>query len=193
MRGGFASAWFGLNHAELVALDVGERRLLEVFVLDIPQTRGAESDEALDLGLTVRRVPVEMHSILRDLALGHLHEVEARSAGERGPLTEIAFGQFAAQRGRPEMADPLRVASVEYDREERESHFPEGTPLNVSRQRGCVHGEPVWAVNSRWDLRVPFRLSQHPDQHRPEGSGPPRSRSVVRPMTLGRWAVSFEV
>jgi hypothetical protein len=123
MRGGFASAWFGLNHAELVALDVGERRPLEVFVLDIPQTRGAESDEALDLGLTVRRVPVDMHSILRDLALGHLHEVEARSAGERGPLTGIAFGQFAAQCGRPEMADPLGVASVEYDREERESRF----------------------------------------------------------------------
>jgi hypothetical protein len=144
MRGGFASAWFGLNHAELVALDVGERRLLEVFVLDIPQTRGAESDEALDLGLTVRRVPVEMHSILRDLALGHLHEVEARIAGERGPLTGIAFGQFASQRSRPEMADPLRVVSIEYDREERESRFLKVRRLTFQGNEG-VPDEPVWA------------------------------------------------
>jgi hypothetical protein len=175
MRGGFASAWFGLNHAELVALDVGERRLLEVFVLDIPQTRGAESDEALDLGLTVRRVPVEMHSILRDLALGHLHEVEARSAGERGPLTGLAFGQFAAQRGRPEMADPLRVASVEYDREERESRFLKvrrssfGGNVRVCVANRCGTSTPLGSTGS-----VPPLATSRPAP--PGGPDPPRSR-----------------
>ncbi len=116
---GLASASFALDHAKLVALDVGQRRPLEVLVLDVPQTGCAESDEAFDLCLTVRRVPIEMHPILRDLALGHLHEIEARIAGERSPRSGFAFAEFTFQRSRPETADPLRVVCIEDDREER--------------------------------------------------------------------------
>ncbi len=59
-----------LHDAELVALDVGESCPLEVHVPNVPQTGCPKADEAVHLGLAVRCVPIEMHLVLRGLALG---------------------------------------------------------------------------------------------------------------------------
>ena len=117
-----------LDHAELVPFGVGEGGPLHVLFSDllfhVPKTCRAKPEQTLHLGLTMGRAPIQMHPVLRGLALRHLHEVDPGVPRQRGPFAGLALGELAFQRGRPEPADELRLIRIEHHREEGEGHAP---------------------------------------------------------------------
>jgi hypothetical protein len=127
---GVASAWFGLDHAELVALGICHRRPTKAHIFlevlgpgnHVPETGSAKADQALDLGFAVEGTPIQVHSILRALAFGNPIELKLRIARERHPSLGIVLDELTLQRGRPEPAHLYRVIAIEDNVVEGQCH-----------------------------------------------------------------------
>ncbi len=108
------------KHAEFVAFGIGQGRPLETHLLicAVRQARGPKSDETLDIGLAVVRIPIEVPSVLRGLPFRDPHEEQVGIAGQRGPMVPTC-GDFSLQHACPEAGDVPWVDAIDDDPTER--------------------------------------------------------------------------
>src|SRR3954452_15902669 len=114
-----------LPDAELVALGIAEARPRHAVLVVTPDELGAESEDPLRLGVEVRGTEVDVHAVLRRLALGNLDEHQARPDGPFAAQDgdELVDGlDLVAGDAAPEARQLGRIGGVERDAVEVQSH-----------------------------------------------------------------------
>src|SRR5207342_3178218 len=114
-----------LPDAELVALGIAEARPRHAVLVVTPDELGTEVEDPLRLAVQVRGTEIDVHTILRRLALGELDEHQARPDGpvaaQDGDELVDRLGLVAGDAG-PEFRQRLRVGGVERDAVEVQRH-----------------------------------------------------------------------